>query len=49
VGNDVPAGEMWGGYPAIPVDKWQQERKAFVRLVRELPPMSAGKKDASDG
>jgi UDP-3-O-[3-hydroxymyristoyl] glucosamine N-acyltransferase len=50
VGNDVPAGETWGGYPAIPVEKWQQERKAFVRLMRELPPMSASRKeDASDG
>lgn len=50
VGSDVPAGETWGGYPAIPVEKWQQERKAFYRLMRELPPMSAGRKeDAPDG
>ncbi len=50
VGNDIPAGETWGGYPAIPVDKWQQERKAFYRLMRELPPMSAGRKgDSPDG
>jgi UDP-3-O-[3-hydroxymyristoyl] glucosamine N-acyltransferase len=50
VGNDIPPGESWGGYPAIPVDKWQQERKAFYRLMRALPPMSATKnEDASDG
>jgi UDP-3-O-[3-hydroxymyristoyl] glucosamine N-acyltransferase len=50
VGNDVPPGETWGGYPAIPVEKWQLERKAFVRLMRELPPMSASRKEeASDG
>ncbi len=50
VGNDVPAGETWGGFPAVPVETWQRERKAFFRLMRELPPMSAaGKKDATDG
>jgi UDP-3-O-[3-hydroxymyristoyl] glucosamine N-acyltransferase len=50
VSNDVPSGETWGGFPAIPVETWQRERKAFYRLMRELPPMSAaGKKDASDG
>jgi UDP-3-O-[3-hydroxymyristoyl] glucosamine N-acyltransferase len=49
VSSDVPAGETWGGTPAIPLEQWQQERRAFYRLVRELPPMSARKKDASDG
>ena len=50
VGSDIPAGETWGGYPAMPVMEWQQERKAFYRLVRALPSM-AGKKseDGSDG
>jgi UDP-3-O-[3-hydroxymyristoyl] glucosamine N-acyltransferase len=49
VGNDVPPGEMWGGYPAVPVETWQRERKAFYRLMRELPSMSAaGKKEPSD-
>lgn len=50
VSSDVPDGETWGGYPAIPVEVWQRERKAFYRLMRELPPISAArKKDASDG
>lgn len=50
VSSDIPAGETWGGYPAVPVETWQRERKAFYRLMRELPPISAaGKKEASNG
>ncbi len=48
VGNDIPPGESWGGYPAIPVEQWQRERKAYFRLVRSAAP--AGKsEDASNG
>jgi UDP-3-O-[3-hydroxymyristoyl] glucosamine N-acyltransferase len=50
VHTDVPAGETWGGYPAVPLDQWARERKAFFRLVRTLPPMSEQKsEDASNG
>ncbi|MCB1501707.1 MAG: UDP-3-O-(3-hydroxymyristoyl)glucosamine N-acyltransferase [Bauldia sp.] len=50
VGSDIPAGETWGGYPAMPVMDWQQERKAFYRLIRSLPPMAAKKsEDSSNG
>lgn len=47
VSNDVPPGEAWGGLPAIPVEQWQRERKAYFRLVRSV---TAGKnEDASNG
>ncbi|HET7717354.1 MAG TPA: UDP-3-O-(3-hydroxymyristoyl)glucosamine N-acyltransferase [Bauldia sp.] len=50
VGSDIPPGESWGGYPAMPLDAWQRERKAFYRLVRSLQPMSGKKsEDASNG
>jgi UDP-3-O-[3-hydroxymyristoyl] glucosamine N-acyltransferase len=51
VGSDIPAGESWGGTPAIPVEKWQQQQKAFYRLVRSLPPLGGGPRsgDAPDG
>jgi len=48
--GDVPAGETWAGYPAMPLENWQRERKAFYRLMRALPPMSATRsEDASNG
>ena len=48
--GDIPAGETWAGYPAMPLENWQRERKAFYRLARALPPMSATRsEDASNG
>jgi UDP-3-O-[3-hydroxymyristoyl] glucosamine N-acyltransferase len=49
VGGDVPPGESWGGYPAIPVEQWQRERKAYYRLVRGAAPGSGKSEDASNG
>ena len=48
VSSDVPAGEAWGGFPAIPVEQWQRERKAYFRLVRAVTPAGKGE-GASDG
>jgi UDP-3-O-[3-hydroxymyristoyl] glucosamine N-acyltransferase len=48
VGGDIPPGEAWGGYPAIPVEQWQRERKAYFRLVRSVAPADKSE-DASNG
>ena len=48
VSSDVPPGEIWGGLPAIPVEQWQRERKAYFRLVRSLAPTDKGE-DGSNG
>ena len=45
VGGDVPPGESWGGFPAIPVDQWMRERQAYNRLVRGALRSAAGKKE----
>lgn len=34
VHTDIPKGETWGGYPAIPVDKWYRQMRTLQRLVR---------------
>nr|HMN86636.1 UDP-3-O-(3-hydroxymyristoyl)glucosamine N-acyltransferase [Bauldia sp.] len=33
VHSDIPAGETWGGYPALRVDKWRRQMRAFARLA----------------
>ena len=43
VGNDIPPGESWGGYPAIPVEQWMRERQAYNRLVRAALRPASGK------
>lgn len=45
VSSDIPPGETWGGYPAIPVEQWQQERKAYYRLVRATVPAPGEKNE----
>ena len=34
VHNNVPAGETWGGYPALRVDKWYSQMRILQRIVR---------------
>ncbi len=34
VGEDIPAGETWGGYPAMEGRAYLSERRAIARLVR---------------
>ncbi len=45
VTGDIPPGETWGGYPAIPVAQWQEERKAYYRLVRATVPAPGEKNE----
>jgi len=33
VHSTIPAGETWGGYPALRVDKWRRQMRAFNRLA----------------
>jgi UDP-3-O-[3-hydroxymyristoyl] glucosamine N-acyltransferase len=33
VHSNIPAGETWGGYPALRVDKWRRQMRAFNRLA----------------
>jgi UDP-3-O-[3-hydroxymyristoyl] glucosamine N-acyltransferase len=50
VAGDVPAGESWGGFPAVPVDQWMRERQAYNRLVRAAIRPAPGKgEDRSNG
>lgn len=51
VHTDIPSGETWGGYPALPVEKWYSQMRTLQRLVRRASdPNSAGKfKDGRDG
>ncbi|MCP4380441.1 MAG: UDP-3-O-(3-hydroxymyristoyl)glucosamine N-acyltransferase [Hyphomicrobiales bacterium] len=48
---NVPAGETWGGYPAIPLEKWYSQKRALQRLIRRdsLEGDSMKRKDDSDG
>ncbi len=51
VHTNIPAGETWGGYPALPVDKWYSQMRTLQRLVRRAgAPRGAGQgKDGPDG
>ena len=35
VGEDVPPGERWGGFPARPMKMWMRELKVLRRLTRD--------------
>jgi len=48
VSTNIPAGETWGGYPAIPIEQWQRERKAYLRVVRSVMPPGKSE-EASNG
>ncbi|KAB2871671.1 MAG: UDP-3-O-(3-hydroxymyristoyl)glucosamine N-acyltransferase [Bauldia sp.] len=45
VHTNIPAGETWGGYPALRVDKWRRQMRAFNRLAGSGP----NNKDGPDG
>jgi len=32
--RDVPAGETWGGSPAVPIRQWHRQTAALARLIR---------------
>jgi UDP-3-O-[3-hydroxymyristoyl] glucosamine N-acyltransferase len=32
--RDVPDGETWGGYPAMPIRQWHRQTTALARLIR---------------
>ncbi|WP_421723679.1 UDP-3-O-(3-hydroxymyristoyl)glucosamine N-acyltransferase [Bauldia sp.] len=34
VHTNIPKGETWGGYPALPVEKWYSQMRTLQRLVR---------------
>ena len=46
VPSHIPAGETWGGYPALRVDKWRRQMRAFARLAMRS---ADNKKDGPDG
>jgi UDP-3-O-[3-hydroxymyristoyl] glucosamine N-acyltransferase len=31
--HDVPAGEIWGGYPATPRKQWMRQQLVLARLA----------------
>jgi len=31
--NDVPPGEVWGGYPATPRKQWMRQQAVLARLA----------------
>jgi UDP-3-O-[3-hydroxymyristoyl] glucosamine N-acyltransferase len=43
VHSNIPAGETWGGYPALRVDRWRRQMRAFRRLA------GPGAKEDEDG
>lgn len=51
VHNNVPAGETWGGYPALPLEKWYSQMRTLQRLVRRASQQGSSEKrgDGSDG
>lgn len=52
VHTDIPNGETWGGYPALPVEKWYRQMRTMQRLVRRAsePGNTTSKfKESADG
>jgi UDP-3-O-[3-hydroxymyristoyl] glucosamine N-acyltransferase len=51
VHTNIPPGETWGGYPALPVEKWYSQMRTLQRLVRRASiEHGTGKlKDSPDG
>lgn len=35
--RDVPEGETWGGFPAVPIRQWHRQTAALARLVARTP------------
>ena len=46
--SDVPAGESWGGYPAMPVREWLRNTAFVRRLTKQAKQALGGKEDESD-
>jgi UDP-3-O-[3-hydroxymyristoyl] glucosamine N-acyltransferase len=42
--SDIPAGERWGGYPAMPLREWARSNVMLRRLARR-PTASEGAKE----
>ena len=46
--NDVPAGEIWGGYPAKPRKQWMRQQAVLARLTTAGSKAAAGSKTSDE-